>query len=316
MKATITNTVTAVLILTGTLSAADSRLVNLVMPDATVVAGVNVAQAKNSPFGQWVLTLIAPQDQQFQQMAVLTGFDPRKDVSELLAATNGGPNAHTGLLMVTGAFNAGALTAAASMGGAKTENYNGVAILEDPKNAAFAFAFFDSTLAVAGDLADVKAAIDRQSGGAHLSQDVVNKINAISGSNDAWVLSNGPISGMMPPADQAPPQLKGLTLPAISQIQQASAAVKFGTDVTVTSTATFDTAQNASTTAGMLTMLLGMAQMQASKQPEVAQFAKNVTASASGSVLTVAFSMPQTQIQQFIQEHEKQVAPKVVPKKK
>src|ERR1019366_7580016 len=119
--------------------AADPQLLGLVMPDAKVLAGINVDQAKATPFGVYVLGQIAPQDQGLQQLATLLNFDPRRDVSELLVAS----------------------TAAALLAGAKSENYNGINILEDPKQTNGA-AFLDATLVVAGDVANVKAAIDRQ----------------------------------------------------------------------------------------------------------------------------------------------------------
>src|ERR1035441_3977407 len=85
MKAQIFATATLFAVFSSALSAADSRLLNLVMPDATVLAGVNVDQAKTTPFGQYVLTtLLQQQDQKLQQLATLTGFDPRRDVHELL----------------------------------------------------------------------------------------------------------------------------------------------------------------------------------------------------------------------------------------
>src|SRR5208283_2720675 len=104
MKATLRSSATLVMVFAGTLPAADSHLVNLVMPDATVIADVNVAQAKTTPFGQYVLTLIAPHDQQLQAMSVLTGFDPRQDVNELLVATNGGAGSKIGIVLASGTF--------------------------------------------------------------------------------------------------------------------------------------------------------------------------------------------------------------------
>src|SRR5262245_48421085 len=41
--------------ITFSLSAADPQLVNMVMPDAKVVAGINVDSARNSPFGTFLL---------------------------------------------------------------------------------------------------------------------------------------------------------------------------------------------------------------------------------------------------------------------
>src|SRR5450755_2331130 len=74
-----------------TAQAADSQLLSLVMPDAKLVAGVNVDQAKASPFGLYVLTQMQSSNSGMQQLVALTGFDPTRDVHEVLAATNGTP---------------------------------------------------------------------------------------------------------------------------------------------------------------------------------------------------------------------------------
>jgi hypothetical protein len=300
------------MVFAGTAPAADPALVNLVMPDATVIAGVNVAQAKATPFGQYVLTLIAPHDQQLQLLAVATGFDPRQDVNELLVATNGPAGSEIGLALARGAFNVSAITTAATLVGSKSETYQGVVILESPDGTK-GFAFPTSTLAVVGDVPSVKSAIDRQSSGAqHLSSTVVSEINQLSGANDAWVLTTVPLSSLH--TNNVMPSINGLNGQALQQVQQANAAVKFGVNVTVTAQAQLDTAQNATTLAGMLQLLASMAQMQAQKAPEAAALAKSVTATAAGSTVTVTFSMPQAQIQQLVQTQQNKVSK--IPQKK
>ena len=72
--------------------AADPQLLNLVMPDVKALAGVNVDQAKTSPFGQYVLSQMQSNNTDMQKLITLTGFDPTRDVSELLVATTGAPN--------------------------------------------------------------------------------------------------------------------------------------------------------------------------------------------------------------------------------
>jgi hypothetical protein len=314
MKATIRSSATLVMVFAGTLPAADARLVNLVMPGATVVAGINVTQAKASPFGQYVLGLVTPHDQQLQALATLTGFDPRKDVNELLVATKGG-GSPTGLVLARGTFNLDTLTAAATLAGAVTETYHDVAILEMAGGTRGA-AFLDSTLAILGDVASVKGAIDRQAPSTqHLAASVVAQINQLSGANDAWVLTTVSPSGLHLPS--AAPTVRGLDLPALQQIQQAMIAVKFSTSVTVTAQAQLDTAQNATTLAGMLQLLANMAQMQAEKAPEAAALAKSLSFSANGSTVSVAFSLPEAQMQQLVQSrgHESKVG-KIELKKK
>ena len=95
MKAQIL-TATLFTAFSGALSAADPQLLNLVMPDAKVLAGVNVEQAKGTQFGQYVLNQLQTHDADMQQLVALTGFDPRRDVRELLVASDGVPGGKTG----------------------------------------------------------------------------------------------------------------------------------------------------------------------------------------------------------------------------
>jgi hypothetical protein len=91
----------------GVLSAADPQLLNLLMPDAKVIAGVNVEQAKGTQFGQYVLNQIQSQDAEMQKLITLTGFDPRRDVREVLVATDGTAQSKVGLGLARGTFDVG-----------------------------------------------------------------------------------------------------------------------------------------------------------------------------------------------------------------
>src|ERR1700738_5573920 len=95
MKAQLLTSATFLTVLTGSLPAADPTLINLVGPDAKVLAGVNVQQAKGTLFGQYVLNQIQSNDKDMLQLMALTGFDPTRDVRETLVASTGGPQ--TGL---------------------------------------------------------------------------------------------------------------------------------------------------------------------------------------------------------------------------
>jgi len=291
------------MVFVATLPAADSRLVSLVMPGATVIAGVNVTQALASPFGQYVLTLVAPHDPQLQELAKLTGFDPRKDVTELLAATSAGAASTGGLVLARGAFPVDVINAAAAAAGAATETYQDIAILKSPDGLQ-GLAFLDSTLAVFGDVASVKGAIDRQSPEAgRLGSAMVSRIARLSEAHDAWVMTTVPPASLRPPS--AAPIVPGLNIQALEQIRQASVAVKLGATVTVTAQARIDTPQNATTLAGMLQMMANIAQMQAQKNPDAAAFAKSVGIAANGSTVEVTFSVPEDRLQQLVEPRQR-----------
>ena len=117
-------------VFSGTLPALDSQLLNLVMPDAKVLAGVNVTQAKSSPFGQYVLSQVTAGNDGIAQLAAVTGFDPTRDVNELLVASNGTAGDHTGLLTATGTFNVASIVTFATAHGGSSQTYSGVTILD------------------------------------------------------------------------------------------------------------------------------------------------------------------------------------------
>jgi len=287
----------------GVLSAhaADSQLLSLVMPDAKVIAGVNVDSAKASPFGQYVLTQMQSRDQ--QQLTALTGFDPTRDVHELLVASNGSANGmhEGGLALARGNFDIARITAAAVAHGATTETYNSVTIIEDPKQTG-GVAFLDSTLAVAGDLANIKAAIDRPKTGGSVPTAVALLVDQWSGTQDAWVITTVPPYTLHPGSNV--PSIPGVGPNAqniFQSIQQAAGGVKFGALIVVTAQAQADTAQNASTMADALKLLANLALMHAGQDnPQLTALVQSLVVTAQGNILKVTISLPEDQLQQIV----------------
>jgi hypothetical protein len=298
MKALIASTAALAALFSGVLSAADPQLLNLVMPDVKVMADINVEQAKTSPFGQYVLAQVQPQ--QLMQIAALTGFDPSKDVNELLVAGNGAAQ-HSGLALVLGNFNVTAISALIATQKVVTETYHGVTIFENTQKEA-GLAFLSSSIAAAGDLTNVKAAIDRVSSPSILPASLLGEIGQLSAANDAWALTTVPPSSLKQAA--AAPAIPGLGNGAenvLGTVQSASAGVKFGTNVVMTAQAQADTAQNATAIAGLIQLLVNMAQLKAAEQPQVQALAKALTVSATGATINISLTLPSTQFQELLQ---------------
>jgi hypothetical protein len=298
MKALIASTAALAALFSGVLSAADPQLLNLVMPDVKVMADINVEQAKTSPFGQFVLAQVQPQ--QLMQIAALTGFDPSKDVNELLVAGNGAAQ-HSGLALVLGNFNVTAISALIATQKMVTETYGGITIFEDPKKEG-GLAFLSNSIAAAGDLTNVKAAIDRVSAPSILPASLLGEIGQLSAANDAWALTTVPPSSLKQAA--AAPAIPGLGNGAenvLGTVQSASAGVKFGTNVVMTAQAQADTAQNATAIAGLIQLLVNMAQLKAAEQPQVQALAKALTVSATGATINISLTLPSTQFQELLQ---------------
>jgi hypothetical protein len=300
MKAQIL-TATLLTAFSGALSAADPQLLNLVMPDAKVLAGVNVEQAKGTQFGQYVLNQLQTHDAQMQQLVALTGFDPRRDVSELLVSSDGVAGSKTGLALARGNFDIAKITAAATIAGAATEVYNGFTILEDPKNKEAGIVFLDATKVAAGDIASVKGAIDRLKTPQPLPAAVTVKVNQWSLSQDAWGITTVPPDSLVPAG-------QGTQNPMFNvgkSVQAAAGGVKFGALVVFSGEAQCDTAQNAKTLGDMIQLLINMAQMQANLDPTAAALIKSVTVTTSGNLMKIQASLPEDVVQQLLQSHKK-----------
>ncbi len=317
MNARILTTAACFATLAGVLTAnaADSQMLNLVMPDAKVIAGVNVDSAKASTFGIYLIAQIQANSAAFQQLVTLTGFDPTRDLHELLAAANA-TGGHIGLALARGNFDVAKITALATLAGVQTETYSGVTIIEDPKQAGGA-AFLDATLVIAGDIPSVQAAIDRQNSGPSLPASVVTLVNQWSGAEDAWVLTTVPPYTLHPPSGvPAVPGLGANAQGIFQKILGAGAGVKFGSIVVTTVGATADNAQDATTLAQTLQLLVNIAQMQTGTKtadPNLTALLQGLSISANGTALNIALSLPEAQIQQLFQHSGQKVQTVVGP---
>jgi len=299
MKAQILTATLLTASFSGAMSAADPQLLNLVMPDAKVLAGVNVEQAKGTQFGQFILNQLQTHDSDMQKLVTLTGFDPRRDVRELLVASDGAPQSKVGLALAKGNFDISKISALAALHGVVTELYGGVTILEDPKSQEHGIAFLDSTTVIAGDIASVKGAIDRHKTPQSLPAAVIVKVNQWSNSQDAWGVSTVPPTSLAPPMKGGNGNVNPMQ-GAFQNVQQAAGGVKFGANVVFSGEAVTDTAQNASTLSDVVKLLINIAQMQTGADPTAAALVKSVTVSASGNVVKISASLPEDVFQSLL----------------
>ena len=301
MNARILTTTALLTAFSGSLpvSAADQQLVNLLMPDAKVVAGVNADQAKASPFGQYILQQMQTQDRHMRELSVQTGFDPTKDVQELLVATSGEPGKEKGLALARGNFNVAAISSAATQHGGVVETYGGATVIQDLKRTT-GIAFVNTTLVIAGDLANVKAAIDRLRSPSTLPASLVAQINEWSNSQDAWVVSTVPPTSLAPRPDA--PKLPGVGpgQDAFQNIQRAAGGVRFGSTVTVKAQGETDTSQSAQQMGDALKLLASFAQMQGGGDPSLKALLQSLNISSQSNLLNITASLPSDQLVQIV----------------
>lgn len=279
----------------GPLRAADPQLLNLVMPSPTVLAGVNVEQARATPFGLWALGQLQAKERDLQEFAALTGFDPRRDLREILVASAAPAGTRgAGLAMARGSFDVARIAAAAAQKQAAVTVYDGATLID--VRGGNVVAFVDSTLALAGPAGEVRAALDRRRSPAPLAPDLAAKVSQWSGTQDAWVVSLVP-----PPVPPVPdPRLREPASNIAGRIEQASAGVKFGADVRLTAEALAATEQDATNLAEVVRLLALLAQSSPNLDPEAGSLLQDLQVTAEARLLKLALSVPEETFERIV----------------
>ena len=286
----------------GLLPAADQQLVGMLMPDAKVVAGINVEQAKNSPFGQFLLSRIPNEDHGLSHLTAATGFDPRRDLSEILMGTIGQPG-EKGLVLAKGNFDAQRILAAARTAGHTVESYKGVELLTGKEDSiVHAVAFLENSIAVAGDADNVKAAIDRRNSSRSIDPALAARIDQLSASEDAWSVSMVPLAAL---TNQNVPDTKlngMLNSDVVKTIQQTSGGIKFGAIIQLSAEAVTRSAQDATALADVVRFLANMVQMNTPQagQAAVTALVQSLNVKADGNTVKVGLAIPEDQFEKVM----------------
>ena len=281
-------------------SAADPQLLKLLMPDAKVVSGFDVDRVKATPFGQFFLSQL-PSDSGFNEMVALSGFDPRRDIHEVLMASPGDAQKKSGLLVVRGTFDTARIATLIQSSGQPVELYKGIGIFGTakggPGGVSQGAAFLDTSIAVMGDLDSVRGVIDRRNGGGGPGAELTNRIVRTSANQDAWVVSLAPVSAFAP---AMPDRNIGAALQGdlIKAIEQSSGGVRFGSVIEINGELTARTSQDASSLADVLKFFMSMAQANAPAGP--AAIIKNLTVSAEANAVKLSVAISEIELESLI----------------
>jgi hypothetical protein len=297
---------TSILAVATVASAADPQLLKLVMPDAKVVSGIDIDKVMVTPFGQFFLNQLPAPDAGFQEFVTTTGFDPRRDIHEVLMASPGDPAKKSGLLLVRGNFDSARILSLFKAVGKTPENYHGVDILSVGEQKGHpvseALAFLGNTMAVAGDIDSVRGAIDRRSTGSG-AQDpgLSGKIGSTSAAQDAWVVSIVPFSSFanVVPNKNVSGALQG---DLIKGIQQSSGGVKFGSTIEISGELTARNDQDATSLADVLKFFMNMAQMNlpSGSGAELSSLLQKLTVNTDANAVKVSVSIPENELEMLI----------------
>jgi hypothetical protein len=287
------------------LASVDSGLLSLVPSGAKIVAGIDVTHARNSEFGQYLLSKMQNEDAHFQEMIDQTGFDPRRDLQDIVFET-GDPGA-TGkasssfAILARGNFDAAKIKALATAKGAAVVSFNGVDMVVESKKQGqqTAIAFPEVGVAVMADLSTMQQIIATLASPAVMDTDLKSRINVIGNANDAWFVSMVGGSFLADHAGQAGQQAK-----ALQGVLQSSGGVKLGAMIETTFDATTRSAQDATSLSDVIRFFASMVQMQRQNDPRAEVLASaldGMTLQTTGANLHVAVTMAEKSLEQLAQ---------------
>jgi hypothetical protein len=288
-------------------AAADPALLNLLPPQAPMIFGVQVEQSRYSPFGQFLLAQAEKQNGDLKEFIAVTGFDPRRDVTEMVGAAQGPGKG--GLVCVRGRFDIPRILAAVQAKHKAGESYRGVTVLLGRGHRPGALAFLDSTLAVAGDAASVKAAIDRWRDGGAIPPQTAAQVSEAALRYDAWLVTSASpaeLAGRIPD-DTVKGTMQG---DLIRAIERMSGGIKFGADVTIAGESVLKTDKDAAALADVLRFLVSLAQLQgnAEARARLGDYARQMQLAAEGNRVKVTLVIPEAEFEKLILGLEKRPA--------
>jgi hypothetical protein len=157
----------------------DNVLEKMVPPGATSLVGAHMDQVKQTEiYRKMLATQSLPEVDQF---ALETGFDPRRDVRELLFTTN----AQGSVMLARGTFH---VNSATFKGARKTRHGQ----YDLWGRGASGFCILDSTLAAAGDIPALEAALDEWTSGIHTAaQPLLARVAGVNPQSQLWGISIG-----------------------------------------------------------------------------------------------------------------------------
>jgi hypothetical protein len=291
-------TVLMVVCLASPVLAVDSDLLRYLGSDTKVIAWANVDRVVSSPLGIFVQSIAGAENRDFTNFITATGFDPRRDLRELVLGSPGRAQPRKGLIAARGSFNGPQLGALAVLSGGKKDSYNGVDIyFTGGAHGGVWFSFPEPTIALVGDEPTLKAAIDRGTQNAQLDPRLTAKIPAAGTNQDVWFAA-------IEPAGVG----SGKRFVALETVDLVSGGLTLGSVVQLNAEALMRTEKDAQSLAGLIKMFAGMLQSQQQRNPAIARllpFLQNADAKVEGTAVLFSTSASEAVIEQLLRARQK-----------
>jgi hypothetical protein len=266
----------------------DNVLERMVPPNATSLVGAHMDKIKETAFYRKLLA--AQTLPQVDQFAKDTGFDPRRDVRELLFVTT----PHGDVMLARGTFH---LNTAHLRGVPKVRH--GEYDIWDRDSRGFCI--LDSTLAVAGDVVAIEDALDEWKSGAHTgAKSLLARAASVNPQSQFWGVSTG-LAGFL--AEHPPTVTSGLDLSKIFRgLEDTLFQVDLSTGLRADVHGTTATEKDAISLRDAVRGMVGLGRLQVpDNQPELLRVWDGIAADQQGRSITIHADIPQDLLDKLIQ---------------
>jgi hypothetical protein len=270
----------------------DPAMLNIVSPDATALVGIDVVRVRASPFGQLLIDQVTQRAGNLDKIASATGFDPRRDLQEVLVAASGTGATSQGLIVARGTFDQQRLINMAATAGFTSSTYKGTTLFTMDNNATGDVAAFLLGYFVGGTREEVRAAIDRTSSRAN-SGLLGGRALLASTKYDAWLVTSAP-------AD-LPQGLTGGSQIPLHGLNSVLGGAQFGNQVDIGVEAEARSVQDATSIADVLRFAAALGQSNKSAA-QLGNFLNSLTVTTSGTVVKAALKVSQADLERLLNQ--------------
>ena len=265
----------------------DPKILNLLPADTRMLFGMRIRAVVESALAQNLSSDIQSAAGDWKKIISLGGFDPLHDVEEVLLTSSGAVEHPTVLVIARGTFDVARLASNAKL-------YHDVPLVTGGKSPNDSFAFLDGTTVLAGDLAEVKGAIDRRASTAGLSAALSSRIAKFRDHYDIWGVA------------ELPPGLaKSVPNPAQAQLLDSIDRVQFGMSVAHGLEITAEVHARSVKDADQFAAYVKLFEAMTKASPQVAANGSNVKIQNEGGTVRISIAVPENEVIRAIQNQRR-----------
>lgn len=190
----------------------DPALAMLVPGDTVMLAGAKLEQIRAT--GTYRKLIEGRPSSLMDRFVRETGFDPGKDVWEVLAVSDG----KSGMALARGKFSPTGGLEPKVREGAPRKPYKGYTLIGDEKSS---IVFLNSSTAAAGPAAAVRRLIDTRNQSSGIPAPLLEKIRTLPAETQAWAVSIAPIGDVQVPVP-GPPQIRQNVMKVFGSVDGAT----------------------------------------------------------------------------------------------